>query len=131
MNSLSWMIYLADVCESTRFLAGLVSIVGAGAVAVAAIHWKWRIDFDGVEEERAAKKTFLSTAKFIVLPFSVAALLLVATPSKDTVYAIAASEMGEQVLKTPEANKARQALNAWLDKQIGDAKTVATPAGGR
>lgn len=39
-------------------------------------------------------------------------------PSKDTVYAIAASEMGESVLKSETGSLATQALNAWLKKQI-------------
>lgn len=39
-------------------------------------------------------------------------------PSKETVYAIAASEMGERALQTPLASKAGKALEAWLDKQI-------------
>ena len=41
-----------------------------------------------------------------------------AVPSKDTVYAIAASEVGEEIVKSETAGKAVKALNAWLDKQI-------------
>lgn len=39
-------------------------------------------------------------------------------PSADTVYAIAASELGGQALKTPLAGKAEKALESWLDTQI-------------
>lgn len=39
-------------------------------------------------------------------------------PNKDTLYAIATSQVGEQVLSTPLAAKAEKALEAWLDKQI-------------
>lgn len=38
-------------------------------------------------------------------------------PSRDTMYAIAASQVGEQALKTPLAEKAEKALEAWLNKQ--------------
>jgi hypothetical protein len=46
------------------------------------------------------------------------ALLGGLTPSRETIYAIAASELGEEALKSSAATKAQQALNAWLDKQI-------------
>jgi len=48
----------------------------------------------------------------------------VITPSRNTVYAIAASELGEEVLKSPVATKAGQALEAWLDAQIKQAETT-------
>lgn len=50
----------------------------------------------------------------------------VALPAKDTVLAIAASEMGERALNTPTAGKAFKALDAWLDKQIDPPKEEKT-----
>lgn len=47
-------------------------------------------------------------------------LTVVVVPSSDTVYAIAASEMGERVLSSPTAGKALKALDHWLDRQIDD-----------
>lgn len=46
----------------------------------------------------------------------------VALPTRDTVLAIAASEMGERALQTPTAGKAFKALDSWLDKQIDPPK---------
>jgi hypothetical protein len=37
-------------------------------------------------------------------------------------YAIAASELGEEVYKSEVGQKAEQALRAWLDKQINPGK---------
>lgn len=124
MNSLSWLIYLASVCDELRGVSVLITILGAIATIVLAIHWKWRIDFDGREEEESAKKLFTGSFKMSAIAFAVAAFIVVLVPSKDTIYAIAASEIGEEVIKSPEASKARQALNAWLDKQIGEPKQV-------
>lgn len=45
----------------------------------------------------------------------------VATPSKNTMYAIAASEIGEDVIKSQTASKAFRAFDAWLDKQLAKA----------
>lgn len=39
-------------------------------------------------------------------------------PNQQTVYAIAASEVGERAITSPLAQKTEQALEAWLDKQI-------------
>lgn len=102
MNNLSWMIYLAGVAEGLQAVLILGALVGSGATAIICV----------AEEEftKAAKRTLTIAA--------VAAMLAVFLPGKQAVYAIAASEFGEEALKTPEANKARAALNAWLDKQI-------------
>jgi hypothetical protein len=43
-------------------------------------------------------------------------------PSKDTFYLIAASQAGEQAIKTPEFLKVRNVLNKWLDEQSGDSQ---------
>jgi hypothetical protein len=67
--------------------------------------------FERADKLNAMWKPFLKAAIIVGLVGAV-------TPSEKTIYAIAASEYGEEVLKTPEATKARQALNAWLDEQI-------------
>ena len=59
----------------------------------------------------------LSKFKFLIIPV-ITLLLTAAIPGKDTMYAIAASEMGEKILKTETAGKVQQALSAWLDAQI-------------
>lgn len=108
MNSLSWMLYLADVTESVGVLLGLIAAVGiagtsfAGFVAFAA-------------EEPEIGKAIFKWGYSISLP---AALICALIPSKTTIYAIAASEMGEEVIKSPTAGKAIKALDAWLDRQI-------------
>jgi hypothetical protein len=40
------------------------------------------------------------------------------SPDKDTVYAIAASEVGDHVLHSKTGTLAEQALDAWLQRQI-------------
>lgn len=45
------------------------------------------------------------------------ALVMVFTPSANTVYAIAASQAAERVIKSPTVTKAVNALNRWLDRQ--------------
>lgn len=108
MNELSWMIYAADVCGKVSFIAGILGPVGfaiGGFVGALAI-------VDGYREEgKAIHRWTLRLCPVFIL-------LAVITPSQDTVYAMAASEMGEKVVQSQTANKAMQALNAWLDRQI-------------
>lgn len=113
MNNLSWFLYLADVLSNVGFLFVCIGVIG---MTIAAILVLCAVIVDEMRREAAIK--FL---KWCVGVFcSCLALLFLATliPSKETMYAIAASELGEEALKTPTANKAIKALDAWLDKQI-------------
>lgn len=73
---------------------------------------------DGHHEAEARAK-WMKRAAFALLGFGTIAVFV---PSKNTIYAIAASEYGEEALKAPEASKAREAINAWLDEQIAKRK---------
>src|SRR5688572_4893291 len=122
MNNLSWMIYFAGVCDSTAFATGFLScmlFIAVIGLTVAYIVGKSDPDDSECQSVGRVGKAGLKIAMPVWI---VCVLLSWLLPSKETVYAIAASEMGEEVIKTPEAAKARQALNAWLDKQIGDVK---------
>ena len=105
MNSLSWMLYLADAGGS---LAATFLFVGVVMSLLAALWLYGRVVEDA--ETFPPKILYLGAVSVFLL----AALI----PSRDTVYAIAASEMGEEALKSKTATKAMQALDKWLDKQI-------------
>jgi hypothetical protein len=121
-------LYGADVAGS---ISGVLSTVAVGAVlAIAAAGvtyasigdgptiWEW----DNKEEKRAHHKAMMATLKKVpkiaAIVFLSSSLTASIIPSKETVYAIAASEMGENVLNTQTGDKAVKALNAWLDRQI-------------
>lgn len=120
MNSLSWFIYWADVVNAIDNVfifvgvAGVVSIF-IGVVAVVFGYSDDRgVSADERLEARRHGKAFL---RWGGVTFLVSCLVVAFLPSKDTVYAIAASEAGEEIMKSPEATKARAALQAWIDKQ--------------
>ena len=108
MNDLSWLLYLADVVGSLK----TVCILGAVACAM---FWAIMLPFKYIEHDELYRPP-------LRLPITLAVLALAAslTPSTSTVYAIAASEMGERALNTQTGGKAVEALNAWLDRQIAD-----------
>jgi hypothetical protein len=116
MNSLSWMIYAADV------VGGLNTIASAGAVIslIAAPLWglrnQWLDDFHGGQGKTPVP------VKQLLSCVTAFAIVAAAIPSSSTIYAIAASEMGETALKSETGGKAVKALNAWLDRQIAPEK---------
>jgi len=124
MNNLSWMIYLADVAGSVSTVTTILA-VGAGmggVVSVVAIAAKTDFDNIGERNKRPCLATGWKAGKGFFPVAIAAALVSSILPGRDTVYAIAASEMGEQMLHTPTAGKAVKALDAWLDRQIAEPK---------
>lgn len=124
MNGLSWLIYLADMSGTAKAVSMMV-IAGCAAVSIVGFilglsardnlswsHLRDKADWDALARERMKLWRH-------VLPYAIgAAIVLVVFPSTQTIYAIAASEMGEEVIKSPTAGKAVKALDAWLDQQI-------------
>ena len=132
MNSLSWMIYLADLTGNIAGLLGLLSfLTGTGAVIATVMHLVWAGDTPNIysyeDADRRAMKVAAHDRKAasagkwgprLFITCGVFALLCAVLPSKATMYAIAASETGEDVLNSETGGKAVKALNAWLDRQI-------------
>lgn len=119
MNSVSWMIYLAGLSGNLSAVLtaiGLASMAGCIALLIYGGSMK---ECQPVKDPRWMKghglqKLAIKCTGVPITLFLVAAIL----PSTDTVYAIAVSEFGEEALHTDMADKASQALNAWLDRQI-------------
>lgn len=76
------------------------------------------MDNIGAYEKRPIWQTGWQVGKGYFKLGIIAALVIIPVPSKDTIYAIAASEMGERALASPTGDRAVKALNAWLDRQI-------------
>lgn len=117
MNTLSWLLYLADVADNLDwffFLVMLIAIIGTVIWIAAAL---------AASEDKNLPDDFWPSWKkvglWLLLPAFVLGVVLGSViPSKDTVYAIAASEMGERALNTPTATKAFRALDRWLERQM-------------
>ena len=124
MNTLSQLIYFAGVSENLGgllgFLAFITIFLSTGLIVMSFdvkedIRWA-----EGEDKIRilSESKRYMSLGVASIVLFFVLCISAALMPSKETVYAIAASEMGEELLKTPTAQKASRALDAWLDKQI-------------
>lgn len=116
MNQLSWLIYLADVAgnlDNFFFTIMILSLIATGIwVVVGSIAADDNEDADFWRVWRKVGWAVIAPSFFF------GTILGSVVPSKDTVYAIAASEMGERALQTPTADRAFRALNSWLDRQI-------------
>lgn len=131
MNSLSWLIYLGSVVGSLNAFLTVFGVLGISAgVIMMVVHLFMRSDgpsiysWDNAADKLAQHKaTVNALSKYgkLSLKFAIPAILVSCfLPRSNTVYAIAASEMGERALNTETGGKAVQALNAWLDRQISD-----------
>lgn len=119
MNNLSWMIYLAEASGSLSFVLGLAAVVFLFA-AVCKTLAVFCDDFEtGNPKTRRKGRIYFAAAFKFAAPLAAASVVL---PSSQTVYAIAASEMGEKALNSETGGKAIKALDAWLDRQIAGEK---------
>lgn len=120
MNQLSWLIYWAGVCGNIGPILGILSGLFFGSVVVKLIITGVTVA-DGYfhEEEKANLFGSLKNFTLLFLPLAVLLAFMAAfVPGKDTLYAIAASQAGEQILHSPTAGLAEQALDSWLKRQI-------------
>jgi hypothetical protein len=114
MNDLSVSLYWADALGSLDGLSLAAFII----MAFVSFFTAFGVMMADMTDEYRVKG--LKIVRGFVLSLPVLAVLIVVTPSRETVYAIAASEMTEQALKTPIASKAMQAVEKWIDRQLSE-----------
>lgn len=108
MTGALWLLYLADVVKSLGICLALLCCVAIGYAAIARI--ATAID----------DKPCPASVKPALIIAAICAGVSCVIPSKTTLYAIAAVNVGDAALHTPTGDKAVRALDAWLDKQIAD-----------
>lgn len=123
MNSLSWFLYLADVATGIPLvlllcvlaLIGVLTFIGCG-------ERDGGISPDAHEGPNERWKRGYALHKFVLfvlVPIAiVTALILAIVPSKQTFYLIAGSELGEQVIATPEAREVFNDIKTIIKQQI-------------
>ena len=111
MNSLSWMIYLADVLGSLRVFTGFIA---AGLGIAGAICLACSLDCDDKEGVKFAGKLLSGMVAM--------AFLSCVIPGEKTMMRITASEMAERVITNPQVQNIVDPsityLRLWLGKQI-------------
>lgn len=118
MNELSWLIYFADVAPS--FSSALAWTGSLLCLTFFALHL---FSYDETAFKKEEDQLSFRRSTRIWPMFGLMWFMSFAVPSNsNTYYAIAASETGEQALKSPIAQKTFKALENWLDKQLKEEK---------
>lgn len=134
MNSLSWLIYAAEVLGRVSvsfFFIALIAAVGTGALIFIAMLARADAQSDTTASYRSEDgrksaalrvefwdKVLASWPKRSAAVAVVFGALSIVAPSNSTIYMIAASEMGEKVATTPEAKEMLGDLREVIAKQI-------------
>ena len=114
MNSLSWLIYASQVVAGFRLLisviAGIFTAFLVGSfISVPASEGE---TYDWVRRN----------IRWMVITPIAAWLLFIFVPSENTIFAVAASQVGERVVQDETvkgiANDATKALQQWIKRQI-------------
>jgi hypothetical protein len=112
MNNLSWLLYFGDIVNNIQGLCGaVIAIGGIASICLTAAFFSTLAGYQKEEHQVIAK-----WLRRILTIISLAGLIVVFVPSKQTIYLIAASETGEQVLNSPTGQKAVAAINRYLDE---------------
>lgn len=129
MNTLTWLLYTADVlyAQATFLMVGAVItpltylffrlISGMEAESI----WSWDSDVVKKKKRERQSQDFVHNKWFLILP-AVVLFLLNFIPSRDTFYLMAASEAGEMVVNTPEAQEILKDLKEILSVQLDKLK---------
>lgn len=115
MNSVSWFVYVAGVVDN---IGGVMVGAGVFCLLVCGVSW---FAF-ALADERDSAAMLKRTGSWT--PLAAMCILIIAcfVPSKSTMYAIAASQLGERIAMSDKvqdiANDATTALQQWIKKQI-------------
>jgi hypothetical protein len=111
MNSLSWLIYLGDTVASLGMALGVCGSIVAGSAAFGFIPLT-------VEGDEAEWGVWAPRLRSLIIAGLCALFVGILIPSKQAFYMIAASEMAEKVVTTPEAKQMLGDLREVIAKQI-------------
>jgi uncharacterized membrane protein len=129
LNQLSQLLYWGNVAHNLGDYCGWIGMLFFILMVVSFILCiiclcGWTDTRSCLPETREKFAKFAKKSQGYGILFAVIAVFIWAIgcfmPNQDTVYAIAASEMGGRIVNGQTASLANQALNAWLKKQIGD-----------
>lgn len=133
MNTLSWMLYAAGVLGGLGILFGILTIISTIAVAVVWFLRGLTADYVSKDDmpsddnpsgspsyQHWASMVKITNGKWLYITPVIFAILVVAVPSQKTIYMIIASEMGEAVIKSPEAREVFDDLRAVIKKKLAD-----------
>lgn len=123
MNSLSWLLYAADAAESVKTACGVGAIVFAfgTTIATAATIIAGCIgEADNDDQARRLASWAQKHAKRAGITLIGLSLVWAVLPASRTIYMMAASQAGEQIVTSPDAIEMMGDLKAIIKKRLKD-----------
>lgn len=124
MNTLSWMIYAAEVfsrlCPILGFGGLFILLIGILCIVIGTVPWSY-YSWDGPEHKAACEETrgkLRTGGKRGAIFGTVFIFVAAVIPSSSTIYLIAASEAGEAVVTSPEAKEMLDDLKNIIRKKL-------------
>lgn len=125
MNTLSWLLYLSEVVgrigNATSAVAVFGGIAGVFLFVVGRIipwtDWSWDNE-ETKKSKREAREKAGNVGRSLIFIAVVCLMIAAVTPSKQTIYLIAASEAGEVVVKSDEAKEIMSGLRDIIKDQM-------------
>lgn len=123
MNTLSWFLYLASVLPKFGDMLGIIGtlVLIAGVIFIVPGHlfpWNFSASYTPKEEVARSRDKFAYLSTRMVIMGLVFLALSNLIPSTRTFYMIAASEMGEVVVKSDEAKELMNELKDTITYQL-------------
>jgi len=118
MNNLSLVLYFAGIVDGLKFNMGTIAflsmilLIPGGCVT----YFASKFNYDGKYDKTNGPGVWI-----IIVPttiFVITGSMSVLLPDKDTIYLIAGSEIGEQVVKTPEAQQMLTDIREVIQQQL-------------
>lgn len=114
MNNLSWLLLIGDIVQNISITISLLSFFGLfGFLGLGFVRCLIGDSFE-------AGWPIAKIGLWIFIPMIIVTTLI---PSKQTIYMIAASEMGETVINSPETKKMFDLLKSKVEEQLAPIKT--------
>lgn len=128
MNTVSFIIYLTYVIPTLGTIFGVATVVLGFTTLIGIIAYFCAqhdaSSYRASEDDKRFPTTVLSMLKLAGFSFATSLILAVVLPNQQTMYMIAASELGEEVIVSPEAKELYQDLRDVLSsyKKTEEAK---------
>ena len=120
MNSLSWLLYFADVLPGISTTAGFILTLATLVFFATAIGYNIaNLDESVTEDTRKFANRLFRNNIFVMV---IAAIPFLFIPSKETFYLIAGSEAGEYVVTTPDGKEILGDIKDVIKAQLEDLK---------
>lgn len=112
--SIAFCLYLADFCDSIRTVC-LVCIATVCILSVIGF-FLFAAAVDSHDDETSTN--IIKVAKLVLIPATIAILILCVTPSRNTVYLMIGATAAQELTVSETGQKVMQAINVKLDEII-------------